>query len=79
MIGNGAVTVPNVARVDLCNGEMLVLCSDGVHKHLAPRDIGRLLQEAAVPLARRCASLIALARTRGGVDDATALVVQRAR
>lgn len=78
MIGNGAVIAPNLARVDLCNGEMLVLCSDGVHKHLAPRDLGRLLQDAAVPLARRCANLIALARMRGGGDDATALIVCRA-
>ena len=57
---------------------MLVLCSDGVHKHVQARDIGRLLRSGRVPLARRCTSLIALARVRGSVDDATVLVVHRA-
>ncbi|HVE49756.1 MAG TPA: PP2C family protein-serine/threonine phosphatase [Casimicrobiaceae bacterium] len=78
MIGNGAVTVPNLTHVELHEGEMLVLCSDGVHKHAQACDIGRVLRASAVPLSRRCASLIALARMRGGVDDATVLVVHRA-
>src|SRR5438105_4925777 len=42
MVGNGAVDAPNVRRVELRAGEMLVLCSDGVHKHAGPFDIGRL-------------------------------------
>ena len=56
--------------------EMLVLCSDGVHKHVAPRDIARLLR-GPTPLARRCVRLVELARTRGSSDDATVLVVHR--
>ena len=34
MIGNGAVSAPNIERVDLAFDEMLVLCSDGVHKYV---------------------------------------------
>jgi serine/threonine protein phosphatase PrpC len=78
MVGNGAVTDPNLTHVDLQDDEMLVLCSDGVHKHVQAHDIGRLLRNGRVPLPRRCASLIALARVRGSVDDATVLVVHRA-
>jgi PPM family protein phosphatase len=78
MVGNGAVTNPNLMRIDLHDDEMLVLCSDGVHKHVQARDIGRLLRGGRGPLARRCTSLIALARVRGSVDDATVLVVHRA-
>jgi serine/threonine protein phosphatase PrpC len=77
MVGNGAVTVPNLMQVDLHDDEMLVLCSDGVHKYVQARDIGRLLRSAPAPLARRCASLVTLARVRGSVDDATVLVVHR--
>jgi serine/threonine protein phosphatase PrpC len=76
MIGNGAVDAPNVRGVDLFAGEMLVLCSDGVHRHASPEEIARVLREKA-PLARRCVRLIELARVHGSRDDATVLVVQR--
>jgi len=76
MIGNGAVDVPNLRQVDLGAGEMLVLCSDGVHRHANQEDMGRLLHGSA-PLARRCVKLVELARTRGSRDDATVLAVQR--
>jgi PPM family protein phosphatase len=77
MVGNGAVTLPNLTRVDLHDDEMLALCSDGVHKHVRALDIGRQLRVGAGPLARRCAGLVTLARVRGSVDDATILVVHR--
>ena len=76
MVGNGAVDAPNVRPLNLRAGDMLVLCSDGVHKHAAAGDIARLLREPG-PLARRCLRLIELARARGSHDDATVLVVQR--
>ena len=76
MVGNGAVSAPNVEQIALRRGEMLVICSDGVHKHVEPRDLSRVLHGSA-PLARRCGRLLALARARGGSDDATVLVVRR--
>jgi len=76
MVGNGAVDAPNVCDVNLGRDEMLLLCSDGVHKHAAPGDIARLLRDP-VPLAKRCVRLIEFARTRGSSDDATALIVHR--
>jgi len=78
MVGNGAVHAPNVEQVALRRGEMLVICSDGVHKHLAPDDLARVLRGSA-PLARRCWQVLALARARGSTDDATVLVVHRER
>ena len=76
MIGNGAVDAPNVRHVDLGGDEMLVLCSDGVHRHAEPSDIGRLLR-GATPLARRCVKLIEFVRSHGSHDDATVLAVKR--
>ena len=78
MVGNGAVDAPNVRSIALAGDEMLVLCSDGVHKHAGARDIGRVLRGRA-PLARRCMGLIEFARARGSTDDATVLVLHRAR
>jgi len=78
MVGNGAVVRPNVLSVDLRDGDMLVLVSDGVHKHATPDEIARLLREPG-PLARRCQRLIERARHGGSRDDATVLVVARSR
>jgi serine/threonine protein phosphatase PrpC len=77
MVGNGAVSRPNVAFTELERGDMLVLCSDGVHKHVAAEDFERL-PDSMLPLAERCDALIALARANGSTDDATVLLVQRA-
>jgi serine/threonine protein phosphatase PrpC len=76
MVGNGAVASPNVDSVHLRYGEMLVLCSDGVHKHVAPHEINRVLR-TRTSLASGCRRLLALARLRGSRDDATVLVVHR--
>jgi protein phosphatase len=78
MVGNGAVHAPNVEEIALHRGEMLVICSDGVHKHVAPDELARVLR-GSVPLARRCWQVLALARARGSTDDATVLVVHRER
>ena len=77
MVGNGAIAIPNLEYVGLDEGQMLALCSDGVHKHASAVDIAWQLRERHVPLARRCANLIALARAHGSTDDATVLVVHR--
>ena len=76
MIGNGAVSAPNVARIALARDEMLVLMSDGVHRHVDVSDIGRILH-AETPLARRCLRLVEAARSNGSVDDATVLLLHR--
>ena len=76
MVGNGAIDAPNLRRIELAAGDMLVLCSDGVHKHVAALEIATLLRGAAA-LGPACARLVALARKRGSRDDATVLVVRR--
>ena len=76
MVGNGATTGANVAVRGLGSGELLALCSDGLHKHVTPSEWRRVLTQP-VPLARRCDDLIALASANGSTDDATVLLVQR--
>ncbi|HJV96671.1 MAG TPA: PP2C family serine/threonine-protein phosphatase [Albitalea sp.] len=77
MVGNGATAGASVAQHELACGDLLVLCSDGVHKFVGVDDWCRLLTQP-VSLARRCEDLIALARANGSVDDATVLLLQRA-
>ena len=51
MVGNGATTGANAALHALGRGELLAICSDGVHKHLDDADWCRVLG-ADVPLGR---------------------------
>jgi protein phosphatase len=76
MVGNGATSGANVVVQSLQAGELLLLCSDGVHKHLDDVDWCRVLAEP-LPLALRGEKLVTLARARGSVDDATVLLIQR--
>lgn len=78
MIGNGAVDAPNVREVALDPQQMLVLTSDGLHKHVDAASIARLLRGAG-GLAHRCRLLVQSARARGSRDDVTILVVRRER
>jgi len=77
MIGNGATLGANARIHALACGEMLALCSDGVHKHLADLDWCRLLAQP-LPLAVKAEQLVALARAQGSADDATVLLIERA-
>ena len=76
MVGNGAIAGANVALHELAAGDLLTLCSDGVHKHLAPDDWAGALHVDA-PLPERCTQLIAAARAHGSTDDATVLLLRR--
>ena len=76
MVGNGATLGASVGRHALARGDLLVLCSDGVHKHLATGDWSRILRQP-VTLLQRCQALIATARANGSIDDATVLLLRR--
>jgi protein phosphatase len=78
MVGNGAVDLPNVRCVALEPGERIVLASDGVHKHVDERELALALRGDG-PLAPRCHAVVDLAHRHGSRDDATVLVVERAK
>jgi serine/threonine protein phosphatase PrpC len=76
MVGNGAVARANVLFADLAPGDGLLLCSDGVHKFVAPSEWAQWLKRPA-SLLQHCHELVGLARANGSTDDATALLVRR--
>jgi hypothetical protein len=76
-----ALGIGPIARVDtfavaLVAGDRVVLCTDGVHGQLTEPE---LVEVAAGDPERAAAALVELPRGRGGIDDATALVVDVAR
>lgn len=72
-IGDGTKVASFV--LPLCDGDRILLCTDGVTEYVGEAEIGEILAAAASPAlaARR---LIETALSRGGADNATAVVVK---
>jgi len=65
---------PGAREEQLVAGDTFVLCSDGVHGRLDSASITQLLQAEATP-PDQATRLVGEALTRGGSDNATALVI----
>ena len=75
-LGGGAdQPVPELTKVNLRAGAVLLLCSDGLNKHVTDPEIQRVLA-AAGSCASRARQLVELANAAGGSDNITALVAQ---
>lgn len=71
--GDESVPQPQIVKARLEAGDSLLLCSDGLTKHVDDAQIAAVL--AATPdNAERCARLIDLANANGGSDNVTVVV-----
>jgi protein phosphatase len=70
----GGDLVPSVGVVDLAPGDALLLCTDGLTKHVPDERIAELLAAASVESA--CQSLIDAALEGGGSDNVTVVVAR---
>lgn len=80
MAGVGAVGEPPVLRVRLKAGEMLLLCSDGLHKFVADADLASLAGAGVAQglgLQAICQALVEAAQRNGSQDDISALLVRQ--
>lgn len=66
---------PEVHKVSLQPGDVLLLCTDGLTKHLTDEAIQRCLQ-AREPAQDTCQKLIDLANHAGGTDNITVIVAR---
>jgi protein phosphatase len=64
---------PAVHKVGLQPGDTLLLCTDGLPKHVTDDEL-RMCLEAQEPAQTTCQKLIALANAGGGTDNITAIV-----
>lgn len=75
-MGPSALLAPEVRSLLLQPGDVLMLCSDGLHGSVPHGEIAAALADTrAATLAPVCARLIALAKEYGGRDNITVLVL----
>ncbi len=80
MVGVGAVGIPPVVKARIRARELLLLCSDGVHKFVAPDEMAGIVSNglrSGDSLRTVCDRLVHAARRNGSRDDASALLVLR--
>ena len=73
-LGAGAPEVfADIYRLDMLEGDQLLLCSDGLNKHATDTQIQQCLNEAKSAEAA-CSELVRLANEGGGTDNVTIVV-----
>lgn len=80
MVGTGAVGSPPVVKAQIRERELLLLCSDGVHKYVSDEQIADVVSgglSAGRSLEKICGALVHAAKRNGSHDDASALLVLR--
>jgi serine/threonine protein phosphatase PrpC len=73
-LGSRPTVEVDLFEADLGEGDVLLLCSDGLSGELSARQMARILRSQ--PPARAAAQLVTGANARGGNDNASAVVVQ---
>jgi hypothetical protein len=80
MVGAGAVGIPPVVKAQIRERELLLLCSDGVHKFVSDEQIADVVSGGlgdGSSLETICDALVNAAKKNGSYDDASALLVLR--
>lgn len=80
MVGTGAVGEPPVVKAQIRERELLLLCSDGLHKYVSDQQIAEVVSGGigdGSSLERICDALVHAAKRNGSHDDASALLVLR--
>ncbi len=71
----GAEITPSIGLIDLEPGDTLLLCTDGLTKHVTDDAIGHILQVAG-SAEQSCRQLVDAALENGGSDNVTVLVAR---
>jgi len=76
-VGTDGEALPEARAVELCPGDQLLLCSDGLSGMVCDAELLSILHQAPSPEAA-CRDLIAAANAAGGRDNSTAVVIRLA-
>ncbi|HWW69523.1 MAG TPA: hypothetical protein VN089_06270, partial [Duganella sp.] len=74
-VGPAAVVTPDIALHAVQKGDVLLLCSDGLHGWVPHAELEQWVGRS-MPLASLCAELIGLAKRHRSRDNITALLLR---
>jgi len=77
MVGTGCMGEPEIAPLQLEDGQILLLCSDGLHRGISCQVAAGILN-STVGLSETAFQLARAARAGGSQDDISVLLLQRA-
>ena len=75
-LGAQTELTPATARIQIRQGDMLLLCSDGLSGKLRNEDIRQIIADSNNDLAAACSALVAAANERGGEDNITVVLAR---
>jgi serine/threonine protein phosphatase PrpC len=75
-LGAQTELAPATARIQIRQGDMLLLCSDGLSGKLRNEEIRQIVADSKGDLAAACNALVAEANHRGGEDNITVVLVR---
>ncbi len=72
---NAEVVTPEIIELDLQGGDSLLLCTDGLLRHMADRQISTMIT-GAESAEKACGQLIESVNRKGGIDNTTAVLAR---
>lgn len=75
-IGTRAAVTPDIEEVVIEDGDLFLLCSDGLSKEVPDENIANILRGGSSDLQTLCQALIQEANDAGGNDNVTAILVR---
>ena len=75
-LGAQTELTPATARIQIRQGDMLLLCSDGLSGKLRNDEIRQIVADSTQDLAAACSALVAAANERGGEDNITVVLAR---
>jgi protein phosphatase len=75
-LGAQSELTPVNGKLRLCQGDLLLLCSDGLSGKLKAEDMAVIIKDSKGDLAQACQRLVAEANARGGEDNITVVLAR---
>src|SRR6185503_19741131 len=75
-LGAQTELLPATARIQLRNGDILLLCSDGLSGKLRNDEIRQIVSDSSDDLSAACTAVVAEANNRGGEDNITVVLAR---
>jgi PPM family protein phosphatase len=75
-VGVSQELIPEIHILDTAQGDLLLLCSDGLTEAVSDREIGEVISLHREELAAIPGALVAAANAKGGPDNVSAMVIE---